>query len=209
MRRGAAAAAAVLAVAAACAAGEAAAARVFGKVKVEKDGALTLQEKKGPLALEVAEDAPVLVFRAKTLPEVEAGPACILAHKEEAHGPNSAAPNGIPAQISQVQLIVSGEGFEPPPVPADLAAKKIAWLKGSLHVVSANDTRLDGTIVSTGGPARVIVVEKGDAAELRKKGAVAVVEGPVDRAAKKVDAKKVAVCGPDVQPGEMKLLFGL
>lgn len=182
--------------------------RTIGKVKIEKDGALAFEARGGPFQLVVTDATEFVAFESKTLGEGDGGKSAHLLGKKISGGTDTASGSHVPESIGQVSIIVIGDGFEPPPLPADVAAKGTKWLGGTLSHDASGGWNFSGTMVAIGRDARAIVIEKAEAKDA-KKGMIALVTGPVDKAAKKIEAKRVALCGRDIDANDLHLLFGL
>ncbi|MCI0651123.1 MAG: hypothetical protein L0Z55_04490 [Planctomycetes bacterium] len=75
----------------------------------------------------------------------------------------------LPPEITQVQVVVVGQGFDPPPVPQKLRDNKLQWVSGSIHLrPKEKQVLVDRAVLQYGPTKQTIVIEKAEKSAIAK-----------------------------------------
>ena len=135
--------------------------------------------KKRLLRVEPGPDTRLIVHTVETLGDLEDGDMVWVLGRYQ--GPTR-APGGttVPAQIIQIQVVVSGYGFVPPSLSPAARAGKLSWQSGTLQRRDKNHFSLDSVNMQVGSERKVVVASDGDPLDLGKKAKV-IVAGELDK----------------------------
>jgi hypothetical protein len=183
-------------------------ARAFGKLRNADpaSGSLEISTRQGLMKIMVGEAA---IFVAKAVPPAECPVATVHVLgrvQPETRDPNSG--QTLPEQIVNVVAIVAAERFDPPPLAAELAAKKLQWISGPIHA-EGSQVEVAGKGVQMGKDRKILAIVPGTKQDLAK-GRIVIVDGTrPSPTSKQMALEKVTIVMPDAPGQDVKVAFGL
>jgi hypothetical protein len=184
--------------------------RALGKVKsIDDDGkALDLEAKGGPFRVDLPAQGGVSQLKLGPVTGLEGSRTHVLG--KEISGGRQPGGGNVPPSIGNIITIVVGE-FTPPPLRADLTAKKIAWLSGFL-TIQGNQLRLDAKVINTGVDRPIVQLVPADRSRIAK-GLLLHVDGRVEGDPKakprRLRATAVTIVDPKIPEAELREILGL
>ena len=185
--------------------------KLFGKVKtVEKDGsAFDLQDKRGTFRVILAEDANIVALKPVRLETCAPDSTVHVLGQKQEPVPDPQSGHTLPAQIIQIVAIVAADGFKPPPIPEEFAARKLEWMTGRLKK-TRSAYALDGIDMQVGRD-RTAVAISASSRDAIAKGKLVFVEGAREGGAKarQVRATRAAILAPEIPLAQYRVVLGL
>jgi len=187
--------------------------RLLGKVKKAEAGGASFEitAKGGPYAVVLADGARVVRRLAIAFGEVKEGTTLHILGKKNGDSRDPQTNELRPAHLYQVTAIVAGDGFSPPPLPADIAARGVTWITGRLSPrVGYKQPALNGEyLIPAGRDTRAAVVEAA-APDAIVKGKALRVEGTLEPGSKpkRIRATTVILVAPELPADAFRAVIG-